>query len=174
MKLPLSQKLNEFVSSMKSPVLSIPSTSLSLALWFIPLGIKVSPASKVISTRNAPIFVGLQDSGCRCQNRAPQTSTPAAGAIWAPHCRPAGPKGRLNGYFSWLPNDWVLLSPLLSVKRSGLSTVEPFKALPGPERGNGTVLEPRRITRAVRRAGGVVLKEALSFSIPSPVNTETH
>lgn len=73
MKLQLSQELNEFVSSMNFPVLSIPFTSPSLALWFIPLGIKVSPASKVISTRNAPIFRDwrIQDTGVKTEHRRP-------------------------------------------------------------------------------------------------------
>lgn len=62
-----------------------------------------------------------------------------------------------------------------SLKRRGLTTKRPFTISPCPERDNVTILSPRRITRAVKRAGGItMLKEVKSFSTPFPMNTETH
>ena len=71
MKLQLSQKLNECVSSMNSPVLPIPSTLPSLALGFSALGTKVSAASSVTSSRNTHISLGwrIQEAGVRAENQ---------------------------------------------------------------------------------------------------------
>ena len=71
---------------------------------------------------------------------------------------PGWPEWGSSDSCNWLPNDWVLLSSPLGVTRSGLSAEGLFKASLGLERGNGTILQPNRISWAVRRVGGVVFK----------------